>query len=137
MKQEKEMITRRKLLENAMVLGTLAISDSRSILAEAAKTQPTPEQVMGPFYPMIKPLDRDADLTLISGRKQRAAGQLIHLTGRVLNSQGEPVRGARIELWQANSHGKYAHPKDTNPAPLDPNFQGFGVQTTDAEGRYR
>jgi protocatechuate 3,4-dioxygenase beta subunit len=38
---------------------------------------------------------------------------------------------------QANTHGRYTHPSDTNPAPLDPNFEGFGVQNTDAEGRYR
>jgi protocatechuate 3,4-dioxygenase beta subunit len=47
------------------------------------------------------------------------------------------VRGAKVELWQANARGRYAHPADVNAAPLDPNFQGFGVQVTDAEGRYR
>ena len=57
--------------------------------------------------------------------------------GRVLNARGEPVKGARLELWQANAQGRYMHPSDVNPAPLDPNFQGFSVQTTDAEGRYR
>ena len=57
--------------------------------------------------------------------------------GRVLDQNGAPVRGAKIELWQCNSHGRYAHPADVNPAPLDPNFQGFGVQTTDADGQYR
>ncbi|PYM45528.1 MAG: protocatechuate 3,4-dioxygenase [Candidatus Rokuibacteriota bacterium] len=57
--------------------------------------------------------------------------------GRVVNVQGQPVKGARVELWQANTHGRYTHPSDTNPAPLDPNFEGFAVQDTDAEGRYR
>lgn len=57
--------------------------------------------------------------------------------GRVLNAEGQPVRGARVELWQANSHGRHTHPSDRNPAPLDPNFEGYAVQTTDAEGRYR
>ena len=47
------------------------------------------------------------------------------------------VKAARVELWQANTHGRYTHPSDTNPAPLDPNFEGFAVQDTDAEGRYR
>lgn len=42
-----------------------------------------------------------------------------------------------MELWQANAHGRYNHPSDPNPAPLDPNFEGFAVQYTDAEGRYR
>jgi protocatechuate 3,4-dioxygenase beta subunit len=57
--------------------------------------------------------------------------------GRVLNGDGAPVAGARVEIWQANTHGRYTHPYDTNAAPLDPNFEGYGVQVTDAEGRYR
>ena len=82
-------------------------------------------------------VDHDMDLTVIKGKRGHAQGELIHLTGRVLNNQGEPVKGARIEVWQANTHGRYAHPTDINPAPLDPNFQGYGVQVTDGEGRYR
>jgi protocatechuate 3,4-dioxygenase, beta subunit len=82
-------------------------------------------------------VDQGADLTVIPGKSGRAAGQVIHVMGRVLNVDGQPVRGARVELWQANSHGRYTHPSDTNPAPLDPNFEGFAVQNTDAEGRYR
>jgi protocatechuate 3,4-dioxygenase, beta subunit len=57
--------------------------------------------------------------------------------GRVLNLEGEPVRNAKIEVWQANSYGRYTHPSDTNPAPLDPNFEGSAILTTDSEGRYR
>jgi protocatechuate 3,4-dioxygenase beta subunit len=57
--------------------------------------------------------------------------------GRVLNLAGEPVRNAQVEIWQANAYGRYTHPSDTNPAPLDPNFEGSAVLATDAEGRYR
>jgi protocatechuate 3,4-dioxygenase beta subunit len=57
--------------------------------------------------------------------------------GRVLNVAGEPVRNAKVEVWQANSYGRYTHPSDPNPAPLDPNFEGSAVLATDAEGRYR
>ena len=49
----------------------------------------------------------------------------------------EPVRGARLEVWQANAAGRYDHPSDTNPAPLDPSFQGYCIIKTDADGRYR
>ncbi len=97
----------------------------------------TPTQVLGPFYPVVKPLDRDADLTVVAGRAGRAAGQAIEVSGRVVNREGRPVEGARIEIWQANTHGRYTHPSDRNPAPLDPNFEGYAVLTTDAEGRYR
>ena len=51
--------------------------------------------------------------------------------------QGRPVEGARIEIWQANTHGRYAHPWDSSRRALDPNFQGYGTQVTDAQGRYR
>jgi protocatechuate 3,4-dioxygenase beta subunit len=57
--------------------------------------------------------------------------------GRVLNANGEPVKGARLEIWQANANGRYAHPSDDNPAPLDPNFEGYATLLTDVDGRYR
>ena len=57
--------------------------------------------------------------------------------GKVLNLAGEPVRNAKMEVWQANAHGRYTHPSDPNPAPLDPNFDGSAILHTDAEGRYR
>jgi protocatechuate 3,4-dioxygenase beta subunit len=131
-------LSRRSLLQMVIPVAGLAMLDPINIaLAQEASLKQTPEQIMGPFYPVLKPLDRDWDLTRIVGKRGHAQGQIIHLTGRVLNSKGEPVRGARLEIWQANAKGRYDHPGDINPAPLDPNFQGFGVQVTDAEGRYR
>ena len=138
MNSRKDAYSRREMLEMAAALGCLAITHPlRSVFAQEVKRQLTPEQIMGPFYPITRPLDHDMDLTVIKGKRGHAQGKVIHLTGRVLNSQGEPVRGAKIELWQANTHGRYAHPTDINPAPLDPNFQGYGLQITDSEGRYR
>jgi protocatechuate 3,4-dioxygenase beta subunit len=101
------------------------------------KLRPTGDQIIGPFYPVIKPSDQDADLTVIQEKPGKAQGQVIYLMGRVLNLKGEPIPGVQVEIWQANSSGRYTHPSDDNPAPLDPNFQGYGVQTTDNEGRYR
>jgi protocatechuate 3,4-dioxygenase, beta subunit len=138
MNPPKNTFSRREMLEMTAALGCLAVTQSLpSVFAQEVKRPLTPEQIMGPFYPIIRPLDRDMDLTVVKGKRGHAQGKLIHLTGRVLNSKGEPVRGAKIELWQANTHRRYAHPTDINPAPLDPNFQGYGVQITDAEGRYR
>ena len=138
MNHPKNLFSRRELLEMTVALGGLAMAyPIRSVLAQEVQRQLTPEQIMGPFYPIMRPLDHDMDLTIIKGKRGHAQGKLIHLTGRVLNSKGEPVKAAKIELWQANTHGRYAHPTDTNPAPLDSNFQGYGVQITDAEGRYR
>jgi len=129
-------VSRRQMLGLALGAGGLAVSGRfGAVFAETLKR--TPGEILGPFYPVIKHVDQGADLTVIPGKSARAAGQVIHVMGRVLNVDGQPVRGARVELWQANSHGRYTHPSDTNPAPLDPNFEGFAVQNTDAEGRYR
>jgi len=129
-------ISRRRVLGMAVAAGGLAISGGAgTVLAQGSGR--TPDQILGPFYPVVKPLHQGADLTTIPGRPGRASGKVIHLSGRVVNPQGQPVQGARLEIWQANTHGRYTHPGDHNPAPLDPNFEGFAVVTTDAEGRYR
>lgn len=126
---------RRRILQTALGAGGIAAAGP---LHHAFASLPeTPMQTMGPFYPITRPLDTDADLTMLPGHTQRAHGRIVHLSGRVLDTQGRPVRNAKIELWQANAHGRYAHPADVNEAPLDPDFQGFAVQTTDDEGQYR
>jgi protocatechuate 3,4-dioxygenase, beta subunit len=95
----------------------------------------TSPQILGPFYPLGKPT-KGGDLTRVDGRKGVAEGQVIYLGGRVLNRAGAPVRGAKMEIWQANCHGRYTHPNDQHDAPLDPNFDGFCVIHTDNDGYY-
>lgn len=121
----------------AAVAGGLAMIGGIAVGQRPRGLTPTGDMTRGPFYPLDLPLDQDGDLTRINGMKVAARGRVIHLTGRVLDTNGQPVANARLELWQANAAGRYAHPADTSPAPLDDGFQGFGVQTTDAEGRYR
>jgi protocatechuate 3,4-dioxygenase, beta subunit len=76
----------------------------------------------------------DHDLTRQHGGEP--LGERILVTGRVLESDGRPVRGALVEIWQANAAGRYVHVVDQHPAPLDPNFTGAGRCLTDDEGRY-
>jgi protocatechuate 3,4-dioxygenase, beta subunit len=64
-------------------------------------------------------------------------GERIVVEGRVLDSDGRPVAGTLVEVWQANAGGRYRHDDDRHPAPLDPNFSGAGRCLTDAGGRYR
>src|SRR6266568_4848832 len=129
-------VSRRHVLGMAIAAGGVAMSGAlSSVFGQALKR--TPGEILGPFYPVLRSVEKTADLTTRPGKPGRAAGQVIYAMGRVVNVQGQPVKGARVELWQANTHGRYTHPSDTNPAPLDPNFEGFAVQTTDAEGRYR
>ncbi|CAN5871645.1 protocatechuate 3,4-dioxygenase subunit beta [soil metagenome] len=136
MNEQEKIFSRRQMLGMAIGFGGLAAFGS-SVFAQQAERFITPEVGMGPFYPMLKPLDKDADLTSVKGQKGVAQGAIVHVAGRVLDLKGKPVAGAKIEIWQANSHGRYAHQSDPNTAPLDPNFQGFAVLTTDSEGRYR
>ena len=96
---------------------------------------PTPRMTEGPFYPRSLPRDSDADLTRVEGRTGRAEGTPLAVSGRVLDRGGRPRAGARIEIWQCDARGQY-HLVGEPESSLDPNFQGFGAVTTDAEGRY-
>jgi len=131
------MTTRRGALRAAACAAAALLTASASARAQQQR-RPTVADIMGPFYPIVRPLDEDADLTRVAGRPGVAQGQVLDLRGRVLDTLGDPVVGARIEMWQANTHGRYAHASDTNlAAPLDPAFQGFGRQLTDTQGRFR
>jgi protocatechuate 3,4-dioxygenase beta subunit len=97
----------------------------------------TPNEIVGPYYPLAKPADTDFDMTTIPGRTGRPAGQIIEVTGRIMDLGGRAVPGARLEIWQANAAGRYRHPSDTYAAPLDPNFDGYALLSSDADGAYR
>lgn len=133
--------SRRRFVRIAsLATGALAVADVSTVFAydQNPVLRETADLITGPFYPRVKPRDRDADLTRVRGHHQPAAGQVVQLGGRVTNVKGEPVRSARIEIWQANTHGRYAHPSDPNTQlSLDPDFQGYALLRTDNEGRYR
>lgn len=97
---------------------------------------PTPAQTSGPFYPTGDQPDEDFDLTRVAGRDGVAEGEVIHVRGRVLDEECRPVADALVEIWQANTHGRYHHERDTSPAPADPNFQGWGEVVTNETGEY-
>ena len=96
----------------------------------------TPRQVEGPFYPDTPDQENDTDLTHIKGHSERAEGEVVLVRGRVMDTQGKPLKNAKVDIWQANHHGRYSHQGDPNPAPLDNNFQGWGIMNTDEKGHY-
>ncbi len=96
----------------------------------------TPEREEGPFYPDKLPLDTDNDLIIINDAITPAVGEITHLTGKVLDSSGSPVRNALVEIWQCDAKEVYHHTGD-NAAKLDKNFQGYGRFTTGSTGEYR
>ena len=65
------------------------------------------------------------------------AGERVSVQGRLLDGDGAPVSDGMIEIWQANSHGKYPHPEDKQKKPLEKGFRGFGRVPTDAKGAFR
>jgi protocatechuate 3,4-dioxygenase, beta subunit len=92
-------------------------------------------EVTGPLLGAERVAAADADLT--AGHPGEPQGERIIVTGRVLDSDGRPVRRTLIEIWQTNAAGRYRHVNDQHSAPLDPNFTGLGRCVTDDEGRYR
>jgi len=129
---ENKKISRRSMLTASAGLAATAIT-ATAIGKPLAITPANPE---GPFYPKHQQVDKDTDLTLIEGHTGRAQGEVIRVTGQVLDDKGKPVKGALVDIWQANSHGRYHHEDDPATAPTDPDFQGWGMVKTDEEGRY-
>ena len=125
------LVTRRHLVVGAAAVASGSAVKSQTLVATSA-------QDLGPFYPLVRPADHDADLTRLKGRAGTAAGQPIQILGRVVDLRGNPVSNARVEIWQCNAAGRYDHPGDrSNPASLDPNFQGFARLATDRDGQFK
>jgi protocatechuate 3,4-dioxygenase, beta subunit len=95
----------------------------------------TLSELSGPVFGHRDIGEAENDLTA-----QHAAaplGERIIVSGRIVDEDERPVPGALVEIWQANSAGRYRHKRDTHDAPLDPNFTGCGRFLSDAQGRYR
>lgn len=131
---DKSELSRRRFLVGGTVLGAGTVAAACS--TGSAETVPTAAQTEGPFYPIVEQADKDADLTRIDGHTEAALGEVVSVEGRVLDTEGNIIPDAVVDVWQANAAGRYAHERDPNPAPLDPNFQGWAILTTDATGRY-
>lgn len=96
----------------------------------------TPRQTEGPFYPDKLPLDTDNDLLVINDRLTPAVGEVTHLSGRIQDAKGNPIRNAIVEIWQCDNSGAYLHSKSGNAEKRDSHFQGFGRFVTGRTGEY-
>src|SRR5499426_2713542 len=96
----------------------------------------TPRQTEGPFYSNKIPLDTDNDLLVINDAITPAVGAVTYLSGRILDSRGEPIRSALVEIWQCDNNGAYIHTNSVNRDKRDANFQGFGRFVTGSTGEY-
>jgi protocatechuate 3,4-dioxygenase, beta subunit len=96
----------------------------------------TPRQTEGPFYPDHLPLDTDNDLIIVNDSTTPAVGEIAHLSGRILDASGSPVRNALVEIWQADGKGVYLNSHSGNGRNRDGHFQGFGRFLTGSSGEY-
>lgn len=132
------LLSRRLFAQGALAsAGLLVAGPALALQVQQPRLGSTAESPIGPFYPLNPLAENDADLTRLAGHADRARGEVIELTGRVLDLRGNPIAGARLELWQANAAGRYMHDSDPATAPLDPDFQGFAALTTSTDGSYR
>jgi protocatechuate 3,4-dioxygenase beta subunit len=126
------MHARRRFLQG-MAFGAVAFAAPRLFAEELIAT---PRLTEGPFYPDKLPLDTDNDLLIVNDAINPAIGEITHLTGRILNSRGQPIRNAFVEIWQVDNHGAYLHSGTGNRENRDANFQGYGRFLTDSKGQY-
>jgi len=128
----KRFYTRRKFIQQ-VALGASALAVP-GVLAEELVV--TPRQTPGPFYPEKLPLDTDNDLVVINNSLTSGVGEITHLTGRILDKSGSPIRNAMVEIWQVDATGVYIHHDSPNRDRYDNNFQGFGKFLTGSKGEY-
>ena len=97
----------------------------------------TLSEMTGPVFGHDTLGDLDSDLLHNFAQPgESALGERIIVHGRVLDEHGKAIPEVLLEVWQANTAGRYRHRKDGYVAPLDPNFGGCGRTITDEEGYY-
>jgi len=104
--------------------------------AYAEELTKTPKHTEGPFYPTKLPLDTDNDLIVINDGITPGLGEITHLTGKVVDVSGKPLKNACVEIWQCDRNGAYLHQGSDNGGKRDKNFQGFGRFVTGMTGEY-
>ena len=127
----------RRAFLSSLTLGAAAFT-TRGLFAQELQRVRTPAQTEGPFYPDKLPLDTDNDLLVINDAITPAVGEITHLTGRILDARGNPMRNALVEIWQCDNKGVYLHTADSGRKQnqQDKNFQGFGRFLTGSKGEY-
>jgi protocatechuate 3,4-dioxygenase beta subunit len=130
-----EHVSRRIFLSSAAI-GVAGAATFFTPGVFADRLTQTPAQTEGPFYPDKLPLDTDNDLLIINDAITPAVGAVTHLSGRILDRRGEPIRNATVEIWQVDNNAAYLHSGTVNKDKRDANFQGFGRFVTGSTGEY-
>ncbi len=123
---------RRRFL-TALALGSSGLFAPGVFAEELTRTAAVEE---GPFYPDKLPLATDNDLLIVNDSITPAVGEVTHLSGRLLDAKGDPIKNALIEIWQVDSSGVYLRARPSHTGKFDANFQGFGRFLTGSTGEY-
>src|SRR5262245_47602143 len=95
-------LSRRGLLRGGLALGAASLFVPGAFAEELSRT---PRLTEGPFYPDKLPLDTDNDLLVINDSITPAVGEVTHLSGKILDARGDPIKNALIEIWQVDNKG--------------------------------
>ena len=125
-----------KLLKTILVVVLFFFCPVMQIAVAEDQLIKTPEDYEGPFYPVASQQDIDNDLVHVAGQTGVAEGDILHLSGLVVNTGGEAKKDIIIEIWQTDPLGRYKHPGDSTPGERDPNFQYWGAAITDTDGTF-
>ena len=133
-----ELERRRFLKRLGLVAAAVAVPQLARVPDALAKSLIlTPRQTEGPFYPDPLPLEKDNDLVRVGEDGKAAGGTITHLTGRIVDRNGNPIKSALVEIWQVDANGVYLHQGSAGGDRRDAHFQGYGRFETASSGDYR
>lgn len=127
------LLSRRSWLRGGLAAGAAALFLTPGAFAE--QLAHTPDMTEGPYYPPHLPLDQDNDLIIVGNSTTPAVGEITHLSGRVLDANGSPLKNTLVEIWQCDAKGVYL--AEGNTPRRDTHFQGYGRFVTGSTGEYR
>lgn len=117
-----------------------SLAATTSLFASTALAQNytvTASQTEGPYYPKHQQFDKNADMTKVEQLNGQAKGEIITITGRIIDTNGVPVKEALIDIWQADKNGRYLHEDAPESSPIDENFQYWAQLKSDENGAYQ
>jgi hydroxyquinol 1,2-dioxygenase len=116
--------TRQEFILFSDVLGVSMLVETINHRKTAGATEAT---VLGPFHMTISPRRELGDtIDFVQ------TGTPCLVRGRVLSSDGTPLPGAELDVWQASDQGFY----DVQQPGVQPRTNGRGLFTADADGAF-
>jgi len=130
------MLTRSNIFSLMPVLPMLLLLFFPAVSYASEQLRKTPGDHEGPFYPVERQQDEDNDLIHVSGHAAAATGDILYLSGKAVDTAGNPIANAVVEIWQTDRKGLYKDRRDRSPGARDPDFQYWGKTETGDDGTF-